>query len=571
MRTRRSSRRRLTISRGARPFARRVARAAASPAIADQRGFTIVEVLVAASVLLIGLLGAVTMLDTASATDSTTKAREQGASLARELVEAGRSIPYAQLIPAAIVAKVQAMPNLGNANAGPGWTIRRRGVTYSVSIGACSVDDPSDGYGTEDPNFSCADNMGVPSTTCAQLLGRSGSVAGDPAVTAQNTGTLSGQRSIGDCGLDLSRDGRVDDLTQADASMCAQGACQNTPVGNDSSPDDYKRLVVLVAWSGTGVSGYVRVASLVVNPGQASGPSISAFGLQSNFNSSSSNPSTITDATIQSVPFSVTADSSAVAVRWSLNGTPQGSATNSGGAWSFSWPLGVTNSGTEVLDGNYVVTATPFDSNGNAGPTRSTTITLNRRRAYPPGSLAGGHDASFVDLLWSSNREGDILGYRAYRIVGSGQPDVLVCSTNNAKSNSCQDTNPPNTASIQYYVVALDNDPSGTVREGDPSTTLTVNNTNVAPNAPTGLQASPSNGNTVLLWTAPSPPDTDQDPIAFYRIYRDGQAVANRYDTSPGSASSYTDTATGGVAHTYRVTTVDPQLAESPATPPVTR
>jgi hypothetical protein len=75
----------------------------------------------------------------------------------------------------------------------------------------------------------------------------------------------------------------------------------------------------------------------------------------------------------------------------------------------------------------------------------------------------------------------------------------------------------------------------------------------------------------VLAWTAPNPTDADGDPIDFYRIYRDGQAVANRYDTAPGTATTYTDTGTGGVQHTYWVTAVDPQLAESPAAGPVTR
>jgi fibronectin type 3 domain-containing protein len=100
---------------------------------------------------------------------------------------------------------------------------------------------------------------------------------------------------------------------------------------------------------------------------------------------------------------------------------------------------------------------------------------------------------------------------------------------------------------------------------------LTVTTANTAPNAPTGLLASSNNGNTVLAWTAPSPADGDGDAIAFYRVYRDGQAIANRYDTAPGSATSYTDTATGGITHTYRVTAVDAQLAESPAAGPVTR
>jgi hypothetical protein len=106
---------------------------------------------------------------------------------------------------------------------------------------------------------------------------------------------------------------------------------------------------------------------------------------------------------------------------------------------------------------------------------------------------------------------------------------------------------------------------------------LTVTNSNLPPNPPPSLQASTSNGNTVLLWTAPNPMDSEvptPDTIAFYRIYRD--TVANRYDTAPGGATpganvSYTDTGTGGVAHTYWVTSVDPQLAESTAVGPVTR
>jgi hypothetical protein len=265
-------------------------------------------------------------------------------------------------------------------------------------------------------------------------------------------------------------------------------------------------------------------------------------------------------------------------MQWSLNGTPQGNATNSGGNWTFPWTIGnaQTGAGSETLDGNYTIGVIPFDSSGNAGPPRSVTITLARRQPYAPVHFVGGHNGSIVEFQWSPNKEGDITGYQVYRIVGAGQPDVMVCSTSNARSVGCQDTSPPNSASIQYYVRALDGDNS--TQSPDPSTTLTVSTSNAAPNVPTGLQASTSNGNTVLLWAAANPLDSEATPdsIAFYRIYRDGQAVANRYDTAPGTTTppanvSYTDTATGGVSHTYRVTAVDPQLAESPALGPITR
>jgi hypothetical protein len=527
---------------------------------------TIIEVIVAATVLLIGVLGVATMVEGANSASTAGKAREQGANLAREVLEFGRSIPYAQLLPTAVVAKLQAKPGLANANAGPGWTIQRRGVTYTLAVGVCAVDDPSDGYGTEDPNLFCAAGAkATPSPACAQLMGRSGSVTGDSAAVKQNSSTLSGQQAIGLCGLDPDLDGRVDYLTQSDASQCAGGACQNTPSSNDLTPDDYKRLVVLVTWSSQPASGYVLQSTLITNPGQASGPPINSFGLGGSLTSP------ITDSTLTSIPFTLTADSQATSVQWSLNGVAQASATSSSGSWTFSWSVGSTGSGSEVLDGNYTVGVVAFDSNGNAGPPRSMTITLNRRAPYAPPNFGGGRNGSVVDLQWSPNKEGDVLGYRVYRIAGSGQPDVLVCSTGNAQSVSCQDTNPPNVSSIQYYVVALDKDANANTREGDHSTTLTVGTTNKAPNAATGLQASTQNGNTVLLWTAPNPADADGDVISFYRIYRDGQAVSNRYDTAPANVSTYTDTATGGVAHTYYVTVVDPQLAESSAAGPVTR
>jgi Tfp pilus assembly protein PilV len=554
-----------------RPTARR--RLAIAAALTDQRGFTIIEVLVSGAVLLTGLLGVITMVDGANATGGTQRAREQGVALARELLENARSVPYSQLVPAAMVAKLQGMPGLANANAGSGWTIQRRGVTYGVAVGVCSIDDASDGYGTEDPNYACSNMAGAPSVPCAQLVGRTGSVAGDAQAVAQISNTLSRQKSVGACGLDPDLDGRVDNLTQADASACANSACQPATSG-DSSPDDYKRLVALLTWSTKQGGSYVLESTVVVNPGMAAGPTISQFTLKSGFNNGSStilNLDPSTNQAITSVPFTATSDSNTVSLQWTLNGTPQGSATNSGGTWSFNWPIGTTGSGSEVLDGNYTVGVVPFDSNGNAGTGRSMTVTLNRRVPYAPPNLVGGRNSSLVDLQWSPNKEGDIAGYHAYRIVGSGQPDVLVCSTKNATSNSCQDTSPPNASSIQYYVVAVDTSPSGSAREGDHSANLTVTNPpSTPPNAPQSLQASTSNGNTVLV--LPTPSTADAAATAFYRIYRDGQAVANRYDTAPGGATtSYTDTQTGGVAHNYWVTAVNSQLGESAAVGPVTR
>lgn len=212
------------------------------------------------------------------------------------------------------------------------------------------------------------------------------------------------------------------------------------------------------------------------------------------------------------------------------------------------------------MDGSYIIGAKAFDATGIYGPTQSMTMVLNRRVPYAPTGAVGGHNAFVVDFEWLRNKERDIAGYRVYR-TQSGGPDVQVCQV---VVTNCQDSTPPAGSPLTYYVVALDHNPgSGALREGDHSSTISVTTGNTAPNAPTNLTASPSGPNTVLLWSAPNPTDADGESIAFYRIYRDGQSFADRYDRTQSAAVTYTDTNTGGMVHTYWITAVDPQEAES--------
>jgi hypothetical protein len=197
------------------------------------------------------------------------------------------------------------------------------------------------------------------------------------------------------------------------------------------------------------------------------------------------------------------------------------------------------------------------------------TVTLNRRQPYAPTGFVGGLNGGVVDFEWFTNKESDISGYRVYRV---GSPNVKVCDVP-VSQLSCRDAAPPSTFPIKYYIVAVDHDNQSPaqLREGDASAQITVTNTNQAPNPPTNLQASTSNGNTVLAWNAPTTADPDGETIAFYRIYRDGSAYVNRYDKTAGAQLSYTDTKTGGIPHNYYVTAVDPQLAESTIVGPVTK
>jgi hypothetical protein len=530
------------------------------PGLRGQGGFTIIEVMVASLVLLVGLVGTVTLINAANATTVSTQAREQAVSLERELLEATHSVPYQQLSPTSVVSQVQAAPGLRNAGVGPGWTIQRRGFTYTVAVGVCSVDDPSNGYGTENPDTFCA-TTASPNPSCNTLLGTSGNIAGVASAVTSANATLTGQQAIGSCGLDPDLDGRVDNLTQTDVPKCTGGACTPAPTG-DSNPDNYKRILVLVTWTVNQVGHYALQSSTIPNPGPAGGPTISSLATTATL------PITNTYSAT-TVPFAVTTSNDATAVSWSVNGTPMGNASGASGSWNFSWNIGTAGSGTEVMDGSYVITVTAYNQNSVYGPNQSLTATLNRRQPYAPTGFVGGLNPSVVELEWIANKESDISGYRVYRV---GTPNTKVCDVPVTRL-SCQDAAPPSTYPIKYYIVAVDHDNASPpqLREGDPSAQITVTNSNQAPNPPTGLAASPSNGNTVLAWTAPATSDPDGDPIAFYRIYRDGSAYVNRYDRTLGAQTTYTDTATGGVAHTYYITAVDPQLMESPIVGPVTR
>src|SRR3954447_18410688 len=150
--------------------------------------------------MVVGLLGTLAMLDNASITTSSTKAREQGVALQRELVEAARSIPYDELVPGGVVPAIQAHPDLRDADTTTaGWQINRRGVHYTVSVGGCSVDDPSDGQGDAAPATFSPSGGRTSATRCRELLGANAAIQGIP-------GAASAGLAVGDCGLDIDLD-----------------------------------------------------------------------------------------------------------------------------------------------------------------------------------------------------------------------------------------------------------------------------------------------------------------------------------------------------------------------------
>src|SRR5262249_42927715 len=131
------------------------------PRLGSDAGFTLIEVLIAAVVLAVGLIGLLGLLDTSVKATASTRAREGAVSLARQVLEDAHTIPFAQMSPTSVVSELQAMKGLENATPGPTWHIARRAsatqkpITYTVTAEECSVDGPKDGLAKEHDSTYC--------------------------------------------------------------------------------------------------------------------------------------------------------------------------------------------------------------------------------------------------------------------------------------------------------------------------------------------------------------------------------------------------------------------------------
>lgn len=496
-----------------------------APHPAGQAGFTVIETMVAAVVLLVGLVSTLTVITQAAAVTGKTRTREQATSLQREVVEAARSVPYDQLAPNTAGATIRTRPALGDSSlSDAGWTVRRRNATYTIAVGVCTVDDPGDGVGPHEAGVFCA----------------SGAASAEPA--------------------DANLDGSIDGLTNPAATACSGAAC------TDTRPADYKRIVSLVTWSrGSNVQ-----SSQINNPGLAGAPAVTSLVAATN---------TVTD-TRTALDLTATTSGAPQTVALYLDGTAITPAFSpSGTAWTDAWALGQVSTGaqpssTEVVDGSYQLSAKAFDQYGQYGATRSQTITVNRRLAFAPVRVEAGRNANAVEIEWSPAKEHDSVGFRVdRRTVTSGSPGSWEMVCERKVRTMCRDTTAPAEAagkSLEYSVVGFDSDSSGAAREGSRSEVVAiVDPAPAAPAPPGSLTATLTGGNVELGWTVPATGDADH-----YNIYRDGRGYEDRLDrvyVAAGQPLTFTDTGTTGQLHDYWITAVNAQLGESTAVGPVRR
>ena len=457
----------------------------------------------AAVVLLVGVLGTITMIDTALGIGTTSRTREAATNLSRDIVEAARVVDYDLLLTSTAAAALQGKDGLADEQpATAGWQVVRRGVTFTVTVDACIYDDAKDG-------------------------------------------------------------------SSADASIAA-GYCAASAGSGDSNGDDYRKLTVTADWG----EGRVRLIANIVNPAGGFGPRIKSVA---------TSPAVNTDGILavtgstQTVAVDV-GTTDATSLNWEAGDTRSGgqlSAPQEQTAWSFAWPLGTpiavasytcSTAVDWVPDAPaYQMTFQPFDSTGTPGDLRTQTIAIDRTSPYPLCNFSGGRNpqhGGIIELQWGASFEGDVVSYSVWRDrQGSEASDKLVC--NKVRATECVDTSPPTgTGAVSYYVRPQQDNFQFAQALG-PRSNLgldAVATANVAPAAPTNVVLTPG-AQPTISWTAAS--DSDGEVI-FYRIYRDGTAVADRYGkTSDAATLSFADRDAGGTAHTYSVTAVDNGFAES--------
>jgi Tfp pilus assembly protein PilV len=167
--------------------------------LAAAEGITLIEVLVATFVLTVGLLSAFMMLTVNLHASADARAREGGVTLARQITEDARSIPYSQLSSSGVISQLQAMPGLASASSGSTWTIVRRGLTYTVTASVSTLNDPKDTTGAVDiKQVSATVNWTTSQGKTYQVTERTEmSAAGqDPGLIASNLALAASQQGV---------------------------------------------------------------------------------------------------------------------------------------------------------------------------------------------------------------------------------------------------------------------------------------------------------------------------------------------------------------------------------------
>jgi hypothetical protein len=467
---------------------------------AGQAGFTLIEVMMAALVLIAGVLGSFTLLDSANRTISTNNGRTGATNLAREVAEYARGTDYDLLTPAQVETTLRARTRIAGTGVTGAWKVVRRGITYSITPTVCTFDDPKDGLAATPPPNPC-----TPAATA---------VTGAPAEV--NPDDFRRLRLL------------VAWTDRQGAHKVVQTALIVNPTGGlgprvKTFPEPAAQIT-----TGTQIQWLAPTNPVLTDPA-----------------------ATVRWTVDDGVSFGEV--TGAAATTWSFNwdigtlGTNpfvfDGTYLMSAQAFDTSGVPGEARAVSVSL--NRRIPYAPASLVGGRNVQFGNVVDLDWAR---------NQERDIVGYrVWRVAADGISL---TQICTDSGLTYTV--------KPSCTDTNPlwalltPN-----YKVAAVDyaDLKNGTgLRPGDVSTVVLAS-AGTPPNSPSVNPPTILNGAPVLTWTAPP---VTQRAIRLYRIYRDtGTSLADRYDVTVNASTTWTDPAPGNTSHKYWVTAVDTSNNES--------
>jgi prepilin-type N-terminal cleavage/methylation domain-containing protein len=257
-----------------------------------EHGMTMVEVMVAMVVLLVGVLGSITLLDVGNHATTDNVTRDAAVALAREQLETAREVNFEALpdvtnvatkltstlpgvLPASLFATTfaQFIPGVGTFTVpAQKFFTKRLGVQYDSTLWTCVLDDPSDGIGPA-PGNAC-----TPVSVANGGGGTTSSGGGSPTLPLNLLGiaiTGGGDVIAAVCNLLGTRGSIVDSLlgsgsllaplvsAGADTSFCAGKG----NVAFDRQPADAVAITTVVNFTYPGSTRTGSVTQRVVVPG----------------------------------------------------------------------------------------------------------------------------------------------------------------------------------------------------------------------------------------------------------------------------------------------------------------
>jgi hypothetical protein len=450
--------------------------------------------------LIVGLVGLLGLLDVSVRASATTRAREGATSLARQIIEDARTIPYAQLIPTSIENQLQAMNGLADESPASGWQIQRRAVAYTVAVKECAIDNPKDGLAKTHGSTFCEGQQkweGGEEDTAPEDLKR---------ITAEVSWTLRGRTSTVKQVSTLTAAGQAIGLLAKELKLTIPAV--SPPTAPVITEKETKTLTFSVSF-----------------PEGTSAIDWSLEGAKQEELTPASKATSLT--------FSWTINEPVQKIYVS-DGTYQVSAQAVDSTGVIGPPISIP---VRLIRG---VPAAPSEIVGGFNTIYN-----------------GGVATEVAEFQWKANAERNVIGYRVF-----GPKKELICPESLealSTTTSCIDFSllAEKPSERAYTIVALYRNAGEEVQQSSPGTITIKRATSTAPNPPTNLVLTENaDGSVTLKWKAPTSGTTP----SFYRVYRGSKEYTSRYGETTSTEFKDTDATT---THEYWVTAAGSSLTES--------